>query len=80
MSSQDEMDDVTQELRQSVIETKGRRQKEKYCVRDFSGEIFELTSDMLVNNGNYDTGEKKEFVEVAECILNKYAKRLSMTK
>lgn len=80
MSSHDEIDEAMQELRQSVIETKGRRHQEKYCVRDFSGEIFELTADMLVNNGNYNTGEQKEFMEVAECILNKYSKRLSIIK
>ncbi len=80
MSEQDEIDDITNLLRQSAIEAKGRRQKEKYCVRDFSGEVFELTPEMLVNDKGFEVQEKNELAGVAECILHKYAKLLSLSK
>ena len=76
MSKSENIDEVTEALRQSVIDTKSK----KYCLKGFSGDVFELTSDMLVNNFGFDKMEKTEIAGVAECILHKYAKLLSISK
>lgn len=76
MSEQENIDEVTANLRQSVIETRGQ----KYCLRDFSGEVYELTPEMLVNNYGFNKEEKTEMAGIAECILHKYAKLLSIAK
>ena len=73
-------EDFTENLRQSIIEAKSKKQKEKYCVRDFEGEVFELTSDMCVNEHKFDKEEQNEFAGIAECILRKYSKLLTMAK
>lgn len=70
------IDEVTETLRQSIISTKGK----KNCLKDFSGEVFELTSEMLVAKGGLDKKQIKELSKTAECILQKYAKLLSVFK
>ena len=76
MSDYEDIDDATETLRQSIIKAKSN----KHCVRDFSGEVFELTSDMLVSENSFNQEEKSELAGVAECILHKYAKLLSVPK
>lgn len=76
MSEREDIDDATATLRQSVIEAKSNR----HCLRDFSGEVFELTPDMLVSKNSFNPEEKSELAGVAECILHKYAKLLSIAK
>ena len=78
MAKKDTIEDTTQLLRQSVIDTKVFKQKQKHCIRDYSGEIFELTSDMLVKNNNSADEKVLEINGVAECILRKYEKLLSV--
>ena len=68
-----EIDEVTENLRQSVIKNKGK----KNCIKDFSGNVFELTADMLVKDRMFDIAQAKELSGIAECILQKYAKLLS---
>lgn len=76
MSENEEFDDVTEMLRQSVIETKSK----KHCIRDFSGDVFELTSDMLVGEKKRPSDNNCDFSGTAECILHKYAKLLSVAR
>ena len=76
MSEREDIDDATATLRQSVIEAKSNR----HYLRDFSGEVFELTPDMLVSENSFNPEEKSELAGVAECILHKYAKLLSIAK
>ncbi|MBR5154726.1 MAG: hypothetical protein IKW58_03275 [Alphaproteobacteria bacterium] len=71
-------DETTEMIRQSVLETKVKKQKDKYCVRDFSGDIFELTTDMLVKEHYFNKEENSDLAGVAECILRKYEKLLSV--
>ena len=78
MAKKDTIEDTTQLLRQSVIDTKDFKQKQKHCIRDYSGAVFELTSDMLVKNNNTSDEENLEINGVAECILRKYEKLLSV--
>lgn len=73
MNSEAEIDQVTEEIRQSIIKNKSN----KHCIRDFSGDIFELTADMLVKDRIFDITQAKELSGIAECILQKYAKLLS---
>ncbi|MBP5698030.1 MAG: hypothetical protein J6W96_00705 [Alphaproteobacteria bacterium] len=72
---QDQIDKVTEQIRQSIIKTKS----EKHCIRDFSGDIFELTEEMLVKDRNFDVNQAKELSGIAEGILQKYAKLLSVS-
>ena len=76
MSEREDIDDATATLRQSVIEAKSNT----LYFRDFSGEVFELTPDMLVSENSFNPEEKSELAGVAECILHKYAKLLSIAK
>ena len=78
MAKKDTLDDITQILRQSAIDTKVFIQKQKHCIRDYSGTVFELTSDMLVKNNNVTKDDALEINGVAECILRKYEKLLSV--
>lgn len=70
-----EIDETTELLRQSIIAEKGK----KHCIKDFSGEIFELTADMLVKDRRFDKENAKELSGIAECILQKYEKLLSLS-
>lgn len=74
MQKEKDIDQVTEELRQSVIKSKSA----KHCIRDFSGDIFELTADMLVKDRIFDITQAKELTGIAECILQKYAKLLTI--
>ncbi len=76
MKESDEFEDITAAVRQSIIEQKAQ----KNYVRDFSGDVFELTSDMLVNEYKFNKAESSDLAGVAECILQKYAKLLSLHK
>lgn len=76
MPDNEEIDDVTEMLRQSVIETKSK----KHCIRDFSGDVFELTPDMLVGEKEQPPENDCNFSGTAECILHKYAKLLSIAR
>ncbi len=76
MVETDKFEDITEAVRQSIIETKAQ----KSYVRDYSGAIFELTSDMLVNEYKFNKSEVGELAGIAECILQKYAKLLSQQK
>lgn len=71
-----DIDETTELLRQSVIASKSK----KFCVKDFSGDVFELTSDMLVKDRKFDKKTAGKMSEIAECILQKYAKLLSLSK
>lgn len=73
---QNQIDETTETIRQSIIETKGK----KFCIKDFDGDVFELTSDMLVEGSFFDLTQARELSGIAECILQKYAKMLSMAK
>ena len=73
---QNQIDETTETIRQSIIEAKGK----KFCIKDFDGDVFELTSDMLVEGGFFDLTQARELSGIAECILQKYAKMLSMAK
>jgi len=70
-----EIDETTELLRQSIILERGS----KHCIKDFSGEVFELTEEMLVKDRLFDEKEAKEYSGVAECILKKYDKLLSLS-
>lgn len=76
MSEQKNIDEITEVVRQSVIETKSK----KHCVRDFTGEVFELTPEMRIQGRSFDKEETSELAGVAECILRKYAKLLCITR
>ncbi len=76
MAKPDKLADITEAVRQSIIETKAQ----KSYVRDYSGSVFELTSDMLVNDYKFNQSESSELAGIAECILQKYAKLLSLHK
>ncbi len=76
MAKPDKDMDVTDMVRQSIVETKAK----KSYVRDYSGEVFELTSDMLVDEYKFNQNESGELAGVAQCILQKYAKLLSLHK
>ncbi len=66
----------TEIVRQSIIEAKSG----KNCLRDYSGEIFELTKDMLANEHEFNQNQAGELSGIAECILQKYSKLLSLQK
>lgn len=72
----DQIDETTELLRQSIISKKA----EKNCIRDYTGEIFELTADMLVQDRLFDKDKAKDLSGIAECILQKYAKILAVAK
>lgn len=76
MVKSNKIDELTENVRQSIIETKAK----KSYVRDYSGEVFELTSDMLINEYKFNQREASELAGVAECILQKYSKLLSLHK
>ena len=76
IEEKDNIDEATEEIRQSVLEAKSG----KHCIKDFSGDIFELTAEMLVGEYKYYHEQKKELAGVAECILRKYSKLLSLSK
>lgn len=76
IEEKDNIDEGTEEIRQSVLEAKSG----KHCIRDFSGDIFELTAEMLVGEYKYSYEQKKELAGIAECILRKYSKLLSLSK
>jgi hypothetical protein len=78
MRKDNQTDEITNMVRQSVVDSKCKKQKEKHCLKDFSGEIFELTADMLVEEHYFNKEEKSELAGVAECILRKYEKILSV--
>ena len=78
MRKDNQTDEITKIVRQSVVDSKCKKQKEKHCLKDFSGEIFELTTDMLVEEHYFNREEKSELAGVAECILRKYEKILSV--
>ena len=73
--SDNEIDETIELVHQSIITSKSG----KYCIKDFSGEVFELSADMLVQERSFNKAEAKELSGVAECILNKYAKLLSLS-
>lgn len=73
---ENQIDETTETIRQSIIENKGK----KFCVKDFGGEIFELTADMLIEGSFFDLTQARELSGIAECILQKYAKMLSLPK
>lgn len=70
-----EIDETIELVRQSIITTKSK----KHCLKDFSGEVFELTSSMLLKERSFNKEETKELSGVAECILRKYEKLLSLS-
>lgn len=76
MLKNENFEDVTEAIRQSIIDTKAQ----KNYVRDYTGEVFELTSDMLVNEYKFNKSEATELAGTAECILQKYSKLLSLQK
>lgn len=76
MVQSDKFNDVTDMVRQSIVETKAK----KNYARDYTGEVFELTSDMLANEYKFNQNEASELAGVAECILQKYSKLLSLHK
>ncbi len=78
MRSKNTPDETTDMIRQSILETSAKKQKDKYCVRDFSGDVFELTTDMLVKEHYFNKEETTDLAGVAECILRKYEKLLSV--
>jgi len=69
-------DETTELLRQSIISNKAERN----CIRDYTGEIFELTEDMLVQDRLFDKNKEKDLSGIAECILQKYAKILTISR
>lgn len=70
------IDEATAMIRQSVIENKSK----KFCIKDFSGDVFELTPEMLIGGGFFDLTQTRELSGIAECILHKYANLLSLQK
>lgn len=66
------IDETTELVRQSIIEAKGKKNR----IKDFDGEVFELTTDMFVGEYKFDQEQKKELAGIAECILRKYSKLL----
>ena len=77
MLKQNKEENITEKIRQSVIETKAKKNKDKYCIKDFSGEVFELTAEMLVKERYFDNETKNQLDGIAECILRKYEKILA---
>ena len=71
-----QIDETTELLRQSIISSKA----EKNYIRDYTGEIFELTEAMLVQDRLFDKKKEKDLAGIAECILQRYAKILSVAK
>lgn len=69
-----DIDEATEAVRQSIIENKGR----KNFTKDFSGDVFELTSEMLIRKNTGDFEETSDHAKIAEGILQKYAKMLSV--
>lgn len=69
-----DIDETTELLRRSIVVERGN----KHCIKDFSGEVFELTEDMLVKDRLFDEKQAKEYSGIAECILKKYDKLLSL--
>lgn len=76
MKSNSLSEETTEIVRQSIINAKSG----KNCLRDYSGEIFELTKDMLANEHEFNKNQASELAGIAECILQKYAKLLSLQK
>ena len=76
VEEKDNIDEATEEIRQSIVDVKGN----KHCLKDFSGDVFELTAEMLVGEYKYSQEQKKEIAGIAECILRKYSKLLSLSK
>ena len=76
MEEKDNIDEAIEEIRQSIIDVKSG----KHCLKDFGGDVFELTADMLVGEYKYYREQKKELAGIAECILRKYSKLLSLSK
>lgn len=68
------IDETTETVRQSIIANKSN----KHCIRDYSGSIFELTADMMVHGRTFDKEKARELSGIAEGILRKYAKLLSV--
>ncbi|MBR5599656.1 MAG: hypothetical protein IKW39_06420 [Alphaproteobacteria bacterium] len=71
-------DDLAKIISQTSFDARAKKQREKYCVRDYSGDVFELTSDMLVKDHYFDPNDKDSLSATAECILRKYEKLLSI--
>ncbi len=69
-------DNITEFVRQSIVQNKGN----KDCIRDFSGDVFELTSDMRIKDYYFDQDNKPEINGIAESILHKYARLLCISK
>ena len=63
-------------IRQSIVEAKSN----KTCLRDYNGDVFELTSEMLANEYEFNQNQASELAGIAECILQKYSKLLSLKK
>ncbi|MBR2273821.1 MAG: hypothetical protein IJ864_03195 [Alphaproteobacteria bacterium] len=74
MAQAAQIDEATAQIRQSIIKSKSG----KHCIRDFSGDIFELTADMLVKDRLFNIKQAKELSGIAENILQKYARLLSV--
>lgn len=77
MFKKSKTEELTEEIRNSAFASKVEKQKEKNCIRDYSGYVFELTSEMLVEERSFDSTEKNNLHGIAECILRKYEKLLS---
>jgi hypothetical protein len=71
-------EELTEVIRNSAFETKAKKQKEKNCLRDYTGYVFELTSEMLVKERSFESNDKNDLAGVAECILRKYEKLLGV--
>lgn len=71
-------EELTEIIRNSAFETKAKKQKEKNCLRDYTGYVFELTSEMLVKERSFESSDKNDLAGIAECILRKYEKLLSV--
>lgn len=65
-----------EDIHQSIVKAKSN----KTCLRDYSGDVFELTSDMLANEYAFNQNQASELAGIAECILQKYSKLLSLKK
>ncbi len=71
----EEYEEPTELIRQSIIANRGAR----HYTKDFSGDVFELTMDMLVPNRCSDKSKINKKSGVAEHILQKYEKLLSVS-
>lgn len=76
MENRNQQDEIINAIHQSIIDTKGK----KNCLRDYSGDVFELTADMLANEYEFNQKQASELAGIAECILQKYSKLLSLKK